>query len=132
MNKTVFLLLRLGIAISMFGHGIVRLPKLQLFSEWMIKSLEPSFIPKLLVVPFSYLLPVLEFFVGLSLLLGICTRIALITGAVVILFLLFGTSLIENWEAIPSQLIHLLFFTVLLQFLKSNTFSLDNLLSKNK
>jgi thiosulfate dehydrogenase (quinone) large subunit len=128
MNTTNFLILRLGIAISMFGHGLVRLPKLKTFSHWMVGSFENSIIPKALVLPFSYVLPFAEFAVGLLLIVGLFTRSALIGGASVMLILLFGTALIENWEALPSQLIHLVFFAVLLQFIKSNSWAIDNIL----
>jgi len=127
MDTTVFLLLRLGIAISMFGHGLVRLSKLNTFSQWMIASFEKSFLPKVMVLPFSYVLPVAEFTVGLFLLIGLFTKPALIMGAGVLLILLFGTAMIENWEAIPSQLLHLAFFALLLQFIQSNSWALDKL-----
>jgi len=127
MDKTVFLLLRLGIAISMFGHGLVRLSKLNTFSQWMIASFEKSLLPKAMVLPFSYVLPVAESTVGLCLLIGLFTKPALIMGAGVLLILLFGTAMIENWEAIPSQLLHLAFFALLLQFVQSNSWALDKL-----
>ncbi|MDM1072569.1 DoxX family membrane protein [Empedobacter brevis] len=130
MDRTAYVLLRLGIGISMFGHGVVRLPKLEAFSGWMVRSFEKSFLPEFLVTPFSYVLPIAEFLVGLLLLAGLFTRAALVSGAVIVLLLLFGTSMIENWEALPSQLIHLAFFAVLLQYFKANTFALDNLISK--
>jgi DoxX. len=127
MDTTVFLLLRLGIAISMFGHGLVRLSKLNTFSQWMIASFEKSLLPKAMVLPFSYVLPVAESTVGLCLLIGLFTKPALIMGAGVLLILLFGTAMIENWEAIPSQLLHLAFFALLLQFVQSNSWALDKL-----
>lgn len=130
MDTTVFLLLRLGIAISMFGHGLVRLPKLNAFSEWMTTSFEKSLLPKVMVIPFSYVLPVAEFTVGLLLLIGLFTKPALIMGAVILLVLLFGTAIIENWEAIPSQLLHLAFFALLLQFIQSNSWALDKLFNQ--
>ncbi len=46
------------------------------------------------------------------------------------ILLLIGTALIENWEAIPSQLIHVLFFALLLQFTDRNTFAMDMLIKK--
>ncbi|MPS64839.1 MAG: DoxX family protein [Chryseobacterium sp.] len=130
MDTTVFLLLRLGIATSMFGHGLVRLPKLNAFSEWMTTSFEKSLLPKVMVIPFSYVLPVAEFTVGLLLLIGLFTKPALIMGAVILLVLLFGTAMIENWEAIPSQLLHLVFFALLLQFIQNNSWALDKLFNQ--
>lgn len=130
MNTTSYVLLRLAIAISMFGHGLVRMPKLQGFSDWMTKSFESSMLPQSLVRPFSYALPVAELLVGLLLILGLFTRQSLVAGGLVMLALLLGTTLIENWEAIPSQLIHVLFFAVLLHFIESNSYALDAFLAK--
>ena len=130
MNAFAFLILRLAIAISMLGHGLVRLPKLNAFSQWIVGSFEKSILPKALVVPFSYALPIAEFTVGLLLLGGLFTKPAAIAGAIVMLILLFGTTMVENWEAIPSQLIHIIFFAVLLQFMENNSYALDNIFFK--
>lgn len=130
METTSFLLLRLAIAISMFGHGLVRLPKLTTFSNWMVGSFENAILPKIIVTPFSYILPIAEFAIGLFLLLGIFTKPSLVAGAIVMLILLFGTSMIENWEAIPSQLIHIAFFALLLHFADYNSWAIDTLIKK--
>lgn len=130
MNTLAFLIVRLAIAISMLGHGMVRLPKLSAFSQWMVGSFEKSLLPKALVAPFSYILPVAELSIGLLLLTGLLTKPAAVAGAVVMLLLIFGTTMTENWEALPSQLIHIIFFAILLQFIDSNSFALDKIFSK--
>ena len=130
MNTFAFLILRLAIAISMLGHGLVRLPKLTTFSQWMIGSFEKTMLPKTLVVAFSYALPFAEFTVGLLLLSGLFTKPAVIAGAMLMLLLLLGTTMVENWEAIPSQLVHIIFFVILLQFLENNSYALDKILIK--
>lgn len=130
METTSFLLLRLTIAISMFGHGLVRLPKLTAFSNWMVGSFENSMLPKIIVTPFSYILPIAEFVIGLLLLLGLFTKPSLVAGSFVVLALLFGTCMIENWEAIPSQLIHVAFFALLLHFIDYNSLAIDALIKK--
>ena len=130
MNTTTFLLLRLAIAASVLGHGLVRLPKLSAFSNWMVNTFEKSMLPKILIVPFSYILPLAEFIVGVLLFTGLFTRPALIVGAIVMIVLIFGTTMIENWEALPSQLIHVAFYAVLLQFSQYNYWALDNLFKK--
>lgn len=130
MNTFTFLILRLAIAVSMLGHGLVRLPKLKTFSQWMVGSFEKSMLPKILVLPFSYVLPIAELTIGLLLLTGLFTKPAVFGGSAIILILLFGTAMIENWDAIPSQLLHLIFFAILMQFMANNGYALDNVFFK--
>lgn len=114
----------------MLGHGLVRLPKIQTFSNWMTGTFKASILPQVLVIPFSYALPFAEFGIGVCLITGLFFRQALITGAIVMTLLIFGSCLVENWDAVPSQLIHIAFFAVLLQYQPANTNTLDKLLSK--
>ncbi|RAJ76522.1 thiosulfate dehydrogenase [quinone] large subunit [Chitinophaga dinghuensis] len=130
MNTTVYLLLRFAIAASMLGHGLVRLPKLNGFSAWMVQSFEKSMLPHALVLPFSYVLPIAEFIIGLLLLVGLGTRIALIAGGIVMATLIFGSALIESWDYITGQLVHAAFFAILLQYINSNSYSLDKVFNK--
>lgn len=127
MDKTAYLLLRLGIGISMFGHGLVRIPKLQTFSAGMVSDFEKSILPKFLVLPYSYALPIAEFAVVL---LGLFTKQALTVGGFLMLSLMIGTTLIENWNGLPSQFIHLAVFVVCLQFIATNSWALDHVLKK--
>jgi len=131
MNKLPYLLLRLTLGASLFGHGLVRLPKLAAFSQWMVGSFEKAMLPQELVVLFSYVLPVAEFTIGLLLLLGLFTRTAAVAGCLVMAMLIFGSCLIENWEPIPSQLLHAVILIALLQFEASNRYSMDHYLFKN-
>ncbi len=104
--KTLFFFLRLPVAVSLLGHGLVRLPKLASFSEWMVSSMEKSFIPDFLIIPFSYVLPILETIIGASLLIGFQTKYTIYAGLVLMSILIFGSCSIENWSAIEAQLLH--------------------------
>ncbi|SEM42785.1 thiosulfate dehydrogenase [quinone] large subunit [Chitinophaga rupis] len=128
MNTVSFLLLRLAIGASFFGHGLVRLPKLAAFSGWMTGTFKKSMLPEMLVIPFSYALPVAEFIIGLLLLSGLFTKAAAVAGSIVMLILIFGTCMIENWEALPSQFIHIAFLAALLQFIQHNSWALDEMM----
>lgn len=127
MNTTAYLIIRLIVGVSMLGHGLARLPKLAGFSTWMVSTFEKTMLPRFMVLPFSYLLPVTEFIVGLLLITGLATGGAAVAGAVVMMILIFGTCLLENWEALPSQLIHGLFFAALIEWLASNSWALDRI-----
>lgn len=129
-NTIAFLLLRLAIGASMFGHGLVRLPKLDKFSGWMVGSFKDSMLPSALVTPFSYALPIAEFLIGLLLIIGLMTRQSLVAGGIVMILLILGTTLIENWEALVSQLLHVAFFAILLSNISYNSYAIDKLLKK--
>jgi len=87
-------------------------------------------LPEILVVPFSYALPILEFVAGLMILIGFFTKQGLLLAGAVSLALIFGTTMIENWEALPSQLIHVAFLSVLLAYLPDNSYAVDHLMKK--
>jgi thiosulfate dehydrogenase [quinone] large subunit len=128
MNSTSYLLLRLAIGASFFGHGLVRIPKLSTFSNWMADTFSKSMLPRAMVLPFSYLLPILEFVIGLLCITGLFTQQALIGGCLDMALLIFGCCMIENWEPIVSQLVHVIVLVVLIQFMAVNTWAIDNLL----
>ena len=104
--KTIFFFLRLPIAVSLLGHGLVRLPKLPAFTDWLVTTMEKSVIPEFLIGPFGYFLPIAEFLIGLSLLIGFQMKYSLFAGLALMSILIFGSSSIENWIAIESQLLH--------------------------
>lgn len=105
-SKITFFFLRLPVAISLLGHGLVRLPKLGAFSEWMVTTMEKSFIPAALVAPFGYLLPIAEFVLGIALLFRFGIQYSIYAGLALMALLIFGSCSIENWSAIEAQLLH--------------------------
>ncbi|WP_236979228.1 DoxX family protein [Membranihabitans maritimus] len=126
MNTYSYLILRLSVGMSMLGHGFVRIFKLKAFSDGMVSNFEESMLPEIIVLPFSYVLPFAELIVGILLIIGLWTRKALVTGGFIMVILIFGSSMIENWGAIPSQLIHSAFFALLLHYLGDDTLSIDS------
>jgi thiosulfate dehydrogenase (quinone) large subunit len=67
---------------------------------------------------------------GLLVLLGLFTRIALIAGSAVMVLLMAGTTLAQDWNIAGLQLIYCLTYFVLLTFRARNFFSLDTLLGR--
>lgn len=130
MGNWAYVFVRLGVGISLFGHGLVRMPKLLAFSCWMIQKFKDTPFPSFIITPYSYALPVAEFSIGLLLLLGVFTKQAAIAGSVTMLTLIFGTCILEDWGALPSQMIHILFLSILLSQIQYNTFSIDNKIKK--
>ncbi len=106
--------IRLPIAMSFLGHGLVRLPKLHAFANGMAEQFVDTPIPNGLVLGFGYLLVLAEFITGIWLISGRWLNQALITGLVIMTVLIFGSSLIENWNAVSVQLIHSIYLGALL------------------
>ena len=124
-SKYAYFFLRLPIAMSMLGHGLVRLPKLETFAQGMVTQFSESMLPAALVYPFGLAVPVIELVLGILLLLGLFTRSSLYAGLLLMTVLIFGTAMIENWTGITSQLVHSLYFALVLIMLPHDRFSLD-------
>lgn len=124
-KKTAYFFLRLSMGINFFGHGIIRLTKLQNFADGMVKGFEKSWLPLFFVQVFGTALPFLEFIIGLMLIIGFKTKMATMAGASLIILLLFGSSTIENWEAMGIQMIYAGLLYILIYRIDDNYLSLD-------
>ena len=56
-----YLLTRLAVGVSLFGHGLQRLPRLDKFGHGMPAGSANSILPAFAVLGFGYLLPFAEF-----------------------------------------------------------------------
>ncbi len=101
-----YFFLRLPIALSMLGHGLVRLPKLSVFANGLAAKMSASWIPHELILGFNYLVPFVEFITGLLLLLGLFTRPALYAMLTLMAIFIFGNTTIENFDGLTPLLIH--------------------------
>lgn len=126
-------LARIGMGVNLALHGLVRIPKLDQFSAWMVGSFEKSWLPEIMVSQFAHVLPFAELILGFLLLLGLFTRKAIIASAIMIIVLIFGSCLIENWSAAGSQMIYLAYLAGLLVFREGyNQISLDHRKSQSE
>jgi len=120
-----FLLARLPVGLSFFGHGLIRLTKLETFSHGMVGQFSKSVLPEGIVLAFGIVLPFLEFITGFLLLIGLFTRFSIVLGMAIILSLIFGSSLIEQWQAVFTQLVYGAYLAVLFYFADFNDISID-------
>lgn len=121
-----YTLARLGMGINMLIHGLVRLPKLSGFVGHISGQFEKTLLPGPLVQAYAYAIPIVELGVGIFLLLGLFTRQTLVVTALLMISLIFGTCLIENWSNAGSQMVYLAYITLLLAFRENyNQLSLD-------
>lgn len=123
--KYSYFFVKLPMALSLLGHGLVRLPKLQVFSDWMVGFMAKSYLPELMIRGFSYLVPFVEVLTGVLLLLGFFTRQTIYLALALMALFVFGNTTIENWEAITSELLHAAYLVALLYLIPHDRFSVD-------
>ncbi|PXY01823.1 DoxX family protein [Marinifilum breve] len=130
-KELAFLLARVTMGINLLGHGLVRLPKLFDFKIWMLNSFQDTLLPASLVGVWASVLPFLELSIGILITAGLFTRKAIAGGAIIILILVFGSCLKENWEWVSFQMIYALYFFFLMVYIDYNQISIDNKIFKN-
>jgi thiosulfate dehydrogenase [quinone] large subunit len=119
-KRLAYVLLRLMLGLDFLGHGGVRLMHGDgAFAAGMVKQMADTPLPAGLVHGFGLLLPFVELTVGLLLVLGVLTWEALILGFLVMLSLMFGTVLRQDWSTAGLQLNYSVVFSLLL-FLRSS------------
>jgi thiosulfate dehydrogenase [quinone] large subunit len=129
-RKLAYLVLRCTLGLSIFMHGLVRLPHLRAFANGLVKLFGDTPLPALLVRPFALVLVFVEAIVGLLVLLGLWTRVALIVGSAAMAALIFGTALRSDWNTLAIQLLYAAIYAALLAARGYNAYSLDALLRR--
>jgi thiosulfate dehydrogenase (quinone) large subunit len=87
-------------------------------------------LPKWILPPFAAALPWAEATIGILLLLGLFTRFALVAGSLVMIALMAGITLAQNWDVAGIQLIYCAIYFVLLTHRGRNVYSLDTVLHR--
>ena len=100
---------RLGLGVDISLHGFVRLPDLSGFAAGMQKQFAETFLPGSLVYAIGCI-AIGETVVGTLLVLGLWVRPALTSGSLLMILLLAGTSLLQNWSVAGLQLGYLAFY----------------------
>lgn len=118
-------LARIGLGVNIVLHGLTRIPKFGEFSAHLHGQFANSILPAPLVQLSAYGITATETVVGTLLVLGLFLRPALVAGSLLMIVLLFGTCLIQNFSVAGDQLVYLAFFTVLLATRKFNALCLD-------
>ena len=116
-QKLAYLLLRLTAGLDFFGHGFARIftgSHLGGFAHWMVGDMAKSPLPATLVLATGYVVPCVELLIGVLLLTGLATRFALILAMLLLLVLMFGITMKQDWNVAGQQLLYGLVLAVLL------------------
>jgi thiosulfate dehydrogenase [quinone] large subunit len=129
-TATGYAILRVSFGANIMLHGVSRfMMGHAAFLAYLTHYFEKTaLIPASTLPAFATVLPYLETGFGLLLLLGLFTRFALIAGALVILCLVIGTNLAQDWLVSGLQLIYAFLYYYLLAHRGENRYSLDAML----
>jgi thiosulfate dehydrogenase [quinone] large subunit len=109
-------------------HGFVRLPDLSGFAASMQKQFAETFLPGSLVFATGYCIAIGEAVIGTLLVLGLWLRPALVAVSLLMILLLTGTCLLQNWSVAGLQLGYLAFYVAVLATATCDRFSIDGVL----
>ena len=130
-KSLAYALLRLSLGINFAGHGLIRIHNgVAAFARTTTEHLAKSPLPSGLTCVLSYAIPFIEALLGLTLILGVFTRISLATGAIFMMLLTIGVTANQQWDIAGQQLLYSVVFFFLLYLLEHNQFSLDTVLRR--
>ena len=123
---------RLSLGINELMHGLVRLPILIQFAANTARNFEGTILPGWFVYGFGLVLPFVEALLGITLILGLLTRWALLTASLLMGILIFGTALRSDWATVGLQMIYVVAYFLALLFVEYNRYSLDQIFDTRK
>ncbi|MGV2829227.1 DoxX family protein [Myxosarcina sp. GI1(2024)] len=127
-----YTLLRIVVGINYFNHGATRIFNIPGFIDSMVNTMQSSWIPEFLVRINAALVPPVELVVGVLITIGLFTRGALIACFVLMIVLMYGVTIIQNWDTAGSQLIYNIVLFILLAGVSFDRISVDAWLRRKK
>lgn len=121
-------LLRIVVGINYFNHGFTRLGNIPGFMDSMVSAMEGAWMPEPLVRLTAFLVSPVEFIAGLFLILGLFTRATLVVLFGLMAILMYGVTVVQNWDGASSQLIYNIVLFILLAGVGYNRWALDQVL----
>jgi thiosulfate dehydrogenase (quinone) large subunit len=124
-----YTILRVSFGANIMLHGVSRiLMGHAAFLAYLTHYFEKaSYVPVSMLSVFATVQPWVELILGLLLMIGLATRFSLIAGALVVMCLVFGTNLAQDWLVSGLQLIYAFLYYYLLVHLDQNRYSIDGL-----
>jgi thiosulfate dehydrogenase (quinone) large subunit len=110
-------------------HGVVRwVAGLGSFAQSLVPMFQKTPLPSWSVYGFGLALPMLEAVVGATVAAGYRTRRALLAGASLMLVLMFGSALRQDWPTVGIQLTYSFTYCLLLAGAQVDRYCLDRVL----
>ena len=128
--KLAYFVLRAATGLALLGHGLIRVLNFSRFHDSIANEFEATFLPRLLVSFTGYVIPPAELILGVLLLVGVKTRETLLAASLLMAVLVFGSCVLQNWNAVAIQLFYFLIYSILIAFRSYNSCSFDSRASK--
>jgi thiosulfate dehydrogenase [quinone] large subunit len=125
-------LARIGLGVNMCLHGMTRIPGMDAFQTRLHEQFAGTFLPVFLLDIAAYGILYSEAIVGPFLVAGLFVRQALTGCAMLMIVLLFGTCLSQQFSIATTQMIYLGFIISLLAGVAYDGYSLDALRRRQK
>jgi thiosulfate dehydrogenase [quinone] large subunit len=120
-------LARVALGLNIAIHGYGRLPNLTGFASGMVQQFAATILPGPIVYITGLGIPIGEAVIGTLLFFGLFCRPTLVIGTLLMLLLIFGSSVTQQWEIASIQMTYVAFYAVLLATVRYDRFSLDGL-----
>jgi len=124
-----YAIVRVAFGLAMFMHGLARfIAGIEKYATPTIAGFANVALPHGLVVFSVYAIPCAELLIGMFVLFGFLTRLGIMGSALLMLVLIFGTAMEQNWAVLAIQLNYVLVIALLYLGLDLNTFCVDSYL----
>ncbi|MEM9136663.1 MAG: DoxX family protein [Cyanobacteria bacterium P01_F01_bin.42] len=127
-----YLLLRIIVGVNYFNHGVTRIGNIPGFANAMVGAMEDAWMPGFLVRITAYFVVPVELAVGFLLIFGLFTRLSLVATLILMVILMYGVTIVQNWDVASSQLIYDVILFLLLAGLGYNYYSVDTILESRR
>jgi thiosulfate dehydrogenase (quinone) large subunit len=121
-----YVLLRLALGVNLLMHGVSRI--LMGPGDFAFKlqtQFANSMLPAAGVRVFGILLPGVEALLGFLILIGLRTRVALVAASLLMMVLMFGAAMIQDWSATATQLVYAAIVSGLIVLQRFDGWSVD-------
>jgi thiosulfate dehydrogenase [quinone] large subunit len=130
-RSLAFALIRVALGLNIFLHGAVRMgANYQKFINWTVGVFKDAPLPQFAVSAFAHVIPFWEISVGILLIVGLFTLPALLAGIVLMMALMSGMCIVQNWEIVGLQMLYIAIYGALLFSIHYDDFSIDHSFSK--
>jgi len=110
-DASAALLLRLAIGMLFFFAGLGKILAEGGFTsvaDAIVKSFEGTWLPQALVIPYAYVLPFIELFLGAILIVGVATHLFMTLAGLLLISLAFGKMVQQDHATVASNLNYVL------------------------